>query len=395
MTRTPEALIQPELMTWARKSAGYSPDQAAAKIRVAEERLIAWESGDQRPSIAQLRAAAKVYKRPLAIFYLPEPPVDYQPLTDFRRIPEADLGKLSPSLIATIRRARALRENAIELREIADEPIAASPTLEINSSDPEIVAELARTMLGVDIQDQFGWASPEDALRSWTRAITELDVLVFQAQSIARDEMRGFSIFSDRLPLIVLNGSDFPRGKIFTLLHEFTHVLLHADGVCDVLPRRTIRRPSDGVEVFCNQVAASILMPNDPFRAAAQSASTNDAWDDQGLEKLSSQFAVSQEAVVRRLHGFGLVTWEFMVDKQREQKAAYRDYRARLSGSKGGPSPYTMKIRDLGRDYIELALNAYYQRSITGSVLSEFLEIKVNNVPKLERALAQQKGRMG
>lgn len=395
MTRTPEALIQPELMAWARKSAGYSPDQAAAKIRVAKERLIAWESGDQRPSIAQLRTAAKVYKRPLAIFYLPEPPVDYQPLTDFRRIPEADLGKLSPPLIATIRRARALRESAIELREIADEPIAASPTLEIDSSDPEIVAELARTMLGVDIQDQFGWARPEDALRSWTRAITELDVLVLQAQSIAREEMRGFSISSDRLPLIVLNGSDFTRGKIFTLLHEFTHVLLHADGVCDVLPRRKIRRPSDTVEVFCNQVAASILMPNDPFRAAAQSASTNGAWDDLGLEKLSSQFAVSQEAVVRRLHGFGLVTWEFMIDKQREQKAAYRDYRAKLSESKGGPSPYTMKIRDLGRDYIELALNAYYQRSITGSVLSEFLEIKVNNVPKLERALAQQKGRMG
>jgi len=96
MTRTPDALIKPELLVWARQSAGLSLDAAAAKLRVSAERLRSWETDEARPTIAQLRTAARVYKRPLAIFYLPEPPLDFQPLRDYRRVPEAQLGQLSP-----------------------------------------------------------------------------------------------------------------------------------------------------------------------------------------------------------------------------------------------------------------------------------------------------------
>lgn len=91
--------------------------------------------------------------------------------------------------------------------------------------------------------------------------MSALDVLVLQVQAISVLEMRGFSISGDVLPVVVLNGGDPPRGRIFTLMHEFAHVLLSAAGVCDVLPRRAIRAPADEVEVFCNRVAAAILMP--------------------------------------------------------------------------------------------------------------------------------------
>jgi hypothetical protein len=64
---------------------------------------------------------------PVAIFYLPEPPLDFQPLRDYRRVPEAQLGQLSPELLAVIRRAHAVREAALELRELADEPVRPAP----------------------------------------------------------------------------------------------------------------------------------------------------------------------------------------------------------------------------------------------------------------------------
>ncbi len=51
-----------------------------------------------------------------------------------------------------------------------------------------------------------------------------------------------------------------------------------------------------------------------------------------------------------------------------------------------------MKVRDLGRGFIESALDAYHRRAITGSDLSEFLEIKVSQVPKLEAELAATGG---
>lgn len=67
MARTPDALIKPDLLVWARQSAGFSLDAAAVKLRIPEERLRSWEAGETRPTIAQLRMAANVYKRPLAI----------------------------------------------------------------------------------------------------------------------------------------------------------------------------------------------------------------------------------------------------------------------------------------------------------------------------------------
>ncbi len=401
MARTPDALIKPELLVWARQSAGLSLDAAAAKLRVSEERLRSWETDEARPTIAQLRTAARVYKRPLAIFYLPEPPLDFQPLRDYRRVPEAQLGQLSPELLAVIRRAHAIREAALELRELADEPVKPAPKLNEGTTDPERYGAAARALLGVTLAQQAAWRDPGRALNAWLDAVSGLDVLVLQAQRIPIQEMRGFSISTDRLPVAVLNGGDFPRGRIFTLLHEFAHVLLHADGVCDALPRRQARGPTDEIEIFCNQVAAAALMPLDAFRSesALQDPPADRRWSEETIGSLSEKYSTSREAVVRRLHSIGLADWDFLHEKEAEYRAAYKAFREeqkrkrREEEHSGGPGYYRMKVRDLGRGFIESALDAYYRRAITGSDLSEYLEIKLNGLPKLEAELAATGGR--
>jgi Zn-dependent peptidase ImmA (M78 family) len=367
---------------------------------VSEDRLRSWETGEGRPTIAQLRTAAKLYKRPLAIFYLPAPPLDFQPLRDYRRVPDAQLGQLSPGLLAFIRRAHAVHEAALELRDLADEPVAPPPTLSDAATDPEVFGAAARGLLGVTLSQQATWRDPGRALNAWLDAVSGLDVLVLQAQSISIQEMRGFSLSMDRLPVIVLNGGDFPRGRIFTLLHEFAHVLLHADGVCDALPRRQTRGPTDEIEIFCNQVAAAALMPHEAFRAepTLQNPPDDGRWSEGTIRGLSEKYSVSQEAVVRRLYSVGLTDWDFLHDKEAEYRAAYDAFREEQQRKRreeerpGGPSYYRMKVRDLGRGFIESALDAYYRRAITGSDLSEYLEIKLNGLPKLEAELAATGG---
>jgi Zn-dependent peptidase ImmA (M78 family)/transcriptional regulator with XRE-family HTH domain len=400
MARTPDALIKPELLVWARQSAGFGLDAAAAKLHVSADRLRSWENGEARPTIAQLRAAARAYKRPLAIFYLPEPPRDFQPLRDYRRLPDAQLGRLSPGLIAVIRRAHATREAALELRELADETVSVAPRLDEGTTDPERYGAAARALLGVTIAQQSAWRDPRRALNAWIDAVSGLDVLVLQAQSIPVQEMRGFSISTDRLPVIVLNGGDFPRGRIFTLLHEFAHVLLNADGVCDALPRRKTRGPTDEIEIFCNQVAAAVLMPLDAFRAepVLRLQPADGRWSEDTIAGLSEQYSTSREAVVRRLYSIGLADWKFLQEKEAEYSEAYKAFREEQKRKRqeaerpGGPSYYRMKVRDLGRGFIESALDAYYRRAITGSDLSEYLEIKLNGLPKLEAELAATGG---
>lgn len=399
MARTPDALIEPALLIWARRSIGLDLTTAARRIGVQEDRLAAWEAGEARPTVAQLRKTATAYKRPLAIFYLPEPPHDYLPLRDYRRLPAADVGHLSPELIAATLRARAVREAALELRDEAEEPPGPPPRLDLDTQDPERFGDAMRELLGVSLEQQAAWGEPRRALTSWIEAVSALDVLVLQVQAIPLDEMRGLSISADRLPIIVLNGGDFARGRIFTVLHELAHLLLNADGVCDALPRRESRRPADDVEIFCNQVSAAALMPADAFRAepALRRAPEDGRWDDTVLEGLALRYAVSREAVTRRLYTLGLTDWGFLQEKVGEYQAAYEarredQRRKRQEGAGGGPTFYRMKVRDLGRGFIETALDAYHRRAITGSDLSEYLEVKLDQLPKLEAELAATGG---
>ncbi len=73
MIRT-EADITPEILVWARTSRGLLPEEVAKRLKVSKERLSEWETGTSRPSIPQAEKLAGLYKRPLAVFYMPAPP---------------------------------------------------------------------------------------------------------------------------------------------------------------------------------------------------------------------------------------------------------------------------------------------------------------------------------
>ena len=75
-----KALVEPQLLAWARGSANLEPIAAARKIRVPEGRIEEWESGERAPTIAELRRAGEVYNRPLGVFFLSAPPEGFAPI---------------------------------------------------------------------------------------------------------------------------------------------------------------------------------------------------------------------------------------------------------------------------------------------------------------------------
>ena len=80
-----KAFITPIIFKWAREPARMTAEAAALKVNVAAERLLEWEEGTSQPTIKQAQMLAKAYKRPFALFFLPDIPRDFQPLQDFRR----------------------------------------------------------------------------------------------------------------------------------------------------------------------------------------------------------------------------------------------------------------------------------------------------------------------
>jgi len=156
MTRT-RALINPEVLRWARENTGLSVEEAAKKADVKAEKLAAWEAGEDRPSIPQLRHLARVFRRPIAIFYLSKPPRTFMPMHDYRRLPGIVAGNDTYSLRMEMRYARDRREIALELlRDLTIEPPNFTMVTSLDQ-DPERVAADLRTALEVRLGDQFSW----------------------------------------------------------------------------------------------------------------------------------------------------------------------------------------------------------------------------------------------
>lgn len=385
------------MIAWARADSGYTLETAAARTKFSVDRLLAWERGDEKPTIAQLRTLAKAYRRPLSVFFLPAPPAGFEPIRDFRRIPDADDERWSPALRSLIRRARAQQRIYAELlADIGERPpdLPRAP----ESDDPEVIAGFARDALGVELNEQQRWRDEGTALRGWTRAVEAHGVLALytsttRGHTVPPAEMLGFSD-PDPVPIIVLNGSDQVRRRTFTLLHEFAHLLLRNTGVCDLHDRYTTPN-YDPTEVFCNAVAAATLMPRAAFLedVDVRQGTIDTQWSDEVLGRIARRFTTSREAVLRRLLTLDL-TRDAYYREWRERY--YTQFEADEEKAKGGFADYyQLKVRELGVPYVTAVLDAYQRDSINTSDLLRFLNIKLKSLRGVEEELLKNMARAG
>ena len=252
------AAVNPATLSWARRVAGFSVEDAGKRSGMSADRLTQWEAGKARPTLRQLRLLGKAYRRPSAFFFKSKPPEDPQGIPDFRLLPDgAPAEGDSPALRYEIRRAQSRRQTALEIMSLIGE-VARPVVLSAHRADgPERVGDRIRDALGVTIPEQFRWRDQYRALREWTRATERVGVLVLQFSNVELDEARGFSFAESPLSVIALNGKDSPRGRIFTLLHELAHIALGQGGLCDLHEQDE----GEWVEPFCNSVAAEALVP--------------------------------------------------------------------------------------------------------------------------------------
>src|SRR5262249_8274500 len=308
MAKQIRALVKPAMLRWARESLNLPINEAAKKIGVKPSKLSAWESHESTPTkstptIGQLRKAAAVYKRPLAVFFLSQPPRDFDALRYFRRLPAPTRAVPSPELNLEIRRAHVRRETALELTTALGIDPPRLHAARSNLHDSDRLAQEARQILGVSLEQQCAWRGPYEALHGWIAALERIGILVFQTGRVSLDEMRGFSISAEPFPVIVVNAKDSPRGRVFTLIHEFAHILTNRGGLCDLHTTARARTQEEETEVFCNQVAGALLLPATEFLGDPLVArkAMRAPWEDSEIRSLADKYSVSREVVLRRL----------------------------------------------------------------------------------------------
>ncbi|MBL8188336.1 MAG: ImmA/IrrE family metallo-endopeptidase [Acidobacteria bacterium] len=378
--------IQPTILQWARESLGMSVEDVALKLKRSPEEILAWESGAASPTYVQLEALAyNVFKRPLAVFFLPKPPEETTPTQEFRTLPDTDLENLHADTYLKIRRAQAYQLTLKELFE-GRNPSNHGLWREIRLTTEKPVdeqAQVIRLALGISLEQQTAWKTAEVALKVWREVIEQAGIFVFKA-SFKQKEISGFCLRDAEFPVIYLNNSTTKTRQIFSLLHEVAHLLFNLNGISKIDENYVQQLPSweRRIEQFCNRIAAEVLIPSQDFAAQIHGFPRNaEAVPDHLFAAVAGRYGVSRETILRRLLDLGRVGKRFY-----EQKAKLW---ASQKSESGGGNWYASQKTYLSDRFAHEVLRRYYRNQLSVEQAADFLGIKTRNFAGLEQQILQ------
>jgi len=384
--------INPEILKWARETAGLTPAAAVEKLRLvpargksAIERLAALETGEDEPTRPMLVKMAKQYRRPLLTFYMTAPPRQGDRGQDFRTLPdshsEADDALLDVLIRDICARQGMVRAVLVEEEETVSRPFIGSKTL--SDGVPAVVASI-QEVLEVNLDDFRAQSSPQDGFALLRERAERAGIFVLlignlgsHHTNIDLQTFRGFALADEIAPFIVINDQDSKAAWSFTLLHELVHLLLGETGVSGEYAGLEIER-------FCNDVAGDFLLPiGDLAHLNVDETSDIDTIQAQ-VSEFARQRNLSSSMVAYKLYRSGKMsrdTWRHLRDVFRDLWRQARDSRrerARQQG--GGPSYYVVRGHRIGRALIDLVGRMVGAGTLTTSKAGKVLGIKAKQV---------------
>lgn len=385
--------LNPQILTWARDTAGLSVDEAAHALkfkdvrdRTAVERLQSMEAGNEEPSRSVLRNMARTYRRSLLVFYLNEPPRTGDRGQDFRRAPGAKAPEYDPTLDALIRDIRGRQSIVRDLIE-QTEPRQVNYIASASMNVPPV--ELARHItekLGFSLADfrncptiQMAFSYLREKVETSGAFVLLVGNLGSYHTNIPSSVFRGYAIADPVAPFIVVNDQDAAVAWAFTTLHELTHLWLGTTGVSGA-------STDTQLEIYCNSVAGEILLPMTEMNDLSflRRASLNET-----IEKIA-EFAggrkISRRMVAYKLLRANLITrarWKELEKHYEDEWIATQAQRAAKDKNEGGPSYYVVKRHRLGHALVDLVRNSLAEGFLTHTKAGLVLGVKPRNVDPL------------
>ena len=375
--------VNPAVLRWARETSGVPIEDAAKRLKVPLSTFSRGEAEGTSLTLTQARALASYFKRPLAAFLLPAPPPEPSPPQDFRTIP-GSRPRLHRNTRLAVRKAQRLRSVAKELMQAAGRGPAPRLGNASVSERSEEAANAARARLGTEVEAQLNWKNEWEAFRQWRAAIERNNILVFQLP-VPVEDARGFSLADEEPYAIVVSASDAVRARVFTLFHEYAHLLLHRPGIClPQLDGRAVKHEAE-LERWCNNFAAAFLVPGHALSLVLQSGEAElkgqAIYDAMG--KVAREFKVSEQVALWRLRELGLVP-----------KASFHAAMERLAArakriKKGGAAvaPAKKCVAENGPLFTSLVLEAKGLGLITYSDVADYLDVRLKHLPQIESSL--------
>jgi Zn-dependent peptidase ImmA (M78 family) len=390
-----KAYITPNVLKWARESARMTEETAAAKIpKLSVEKLREWEDGTSQPTIRQAQILAKAYKRPFALFFLPEVPRDFQPLKDFRKSGSKELTTSSIFIIREIQQKQAWISDVYS--ENNEEKLPFVGRFSLNSNARDVANDILATF-GINPAKY----KTENPIREWINSAESNGIFVSRTSFIHSkmkldsEELQGFAIADQFAPFVFVNSDDWNAPQLFTLVHELAHIWIAATGISNgIEPEITGRDRFNPIELFCNEVAANALIPSEIILSIDSSVFRNS----QEIFKTAKNLGVSSFAFLVRALNLQLVSNSEYKALKRQAEIDYQDFLKREAEKKaalkskqkekpGGPNPYLLRLNKNSRLFTQVVLDALRSGFVQPTQASFLLGTPSNNFHKLETQL--------
>ncbi|WP_082220762.1 ImmA/IrrE family metallo-endopeptidase [Luteipulveratus halotolerans] len=321
-----------------------------------------WAAGKE-PTLKQVEKFARDTHTPLGLLFLPEPPEEQVPIPDLRTIGNAAVAQPSADMLDTIYicqdRQDWYRGYAVE-HGYAPRDFVGSATTD---DTPALVADRIRTLLNFDVADRAVFRNWEDALRRLIDLIEDTGVLVMVSGIVGSnthrvlrpEEFRGFALADPVAPLIFVNGSDTKAAQIFTMIHELAHIWLGESALSDAA---MTARHGRAAELWCNEVAADVLVPQAVLRDDYSGEPT-----EAELDRLARRYRVSTLVVLKQLFAARMLSWGSFEQRYGEElERVIGLLAARRGDAQGGNYYYTQPLR-LSRQFARALVASTFEGS--------------------------------
>lgn len=353
---TVRVAVAPDLLGWAVERAGWDGETIGKRAPKLDE----WVAGLQ-PTLKQLEKFANDTHTPLGLLFLAEPPDEEVPIPDMRTFGNAEVAQPSADMLDAIYlcqdRQQWYRGYAVEHGLAPLEFVGSATT----SDHPVLVADRIRNILNFDVDDRAAFSNWEDALRRLIDRIESIGVLVMVSGIVGAnthrvlrpEEFRGFALADPVAPLIFVNGTDTKAAQIFTMIHELAHIWLGESALSDAAMKAAHGQED---ELWCNQVAAEVLVPQALLRSDYRGEPTTDE-----LERLANRYRVSTLVVLKQLLTAQLLSWQGFENRYDEELDRVRAILAARRGeATGGNYYYTQPLR-LSRQFARAVISSTFE----------------------------------
>jgi Zn-dependent peptidase ImmA (M78 family) len=205
------------------------------------------------------------------------------------------------------------------------------------------------------------FTNSDDALRQLIDRIENIGVLVMVSGIVGGDthraldpeEFRGFALSDPTAPLVFVNGADTKAAQIFTLIHELAHVWLGGSALSDAT---MVARDGVAEELWCNRVAAEVLVPLAALRRDYQGEATA-----QALNRLARRYRVSTLVILKRLFDGRYLSWEDYRQRYDAEHEAVVALAKRRRGDRSGGDYYNTQPLRLSRQFAKAVFTSTYE----------------------------------